>query len=1197
MTPFARIPGPSDDFEDRAQLDAVTAKVGKRRRSTREANLGTFTGYRIGLDIGNGNIGWCVLFEEGRRLHFMTAEDISARNRSLPESATRTQLRLDGFVPLGVHKFEAREPKTGKSYSKVRAEARASRRLLAARQWRRSNVARELRRAGLLPDDGRGEVLQGRTDIKADVLRATLLDPSFEAHPHDLGRALRNALKRRGYMKPVGRAGTDEGSGFAEQAEAGYREAMERFGSCTIGEFLEKCAEDARRDGVRFRKRHNTLAEQRRTSPGEATESYDVFRFLSPTWPLIREECRMLRDRSGVEIDSGAWARIEKAAEFRRPLKGRIPGRCRHLPDRPRCVAALPSYQRFRIFEGVANLRDGDGRELDSARFAQAVGVLQEGSQATLAALSRELGAKLKLDRGDKAGSRRLAGAKTDAALGRVFGAKWTGLPIERRDDWTMRFLRRHWPAAAGEQPPEWTKEDTAALESDAKDAFGPDALAAVDDPDIANELEDKFTSLSVEAARLLADCYAERLSYDERMAKLKEAGAPESTTDLYEKLPYYGQAMPDIAVPAKDFAPEERTAEEERRHGRAANPDVHLVMNRLRAVVNAIIGMMGGILPTTCVIEMARSTFSEAQADAHRKTADARRKLRESIIADIRRILGSKTPTGTTLDNLVDRWKAAVRQGWRDYDGSPIQRSSLVDGATYQLDHVEPAAFGEFRENNMFVSRFNSRKGRRLPWEAFGGDPEFRPALLAFARFGLDRYIANAERRLQGRMPRRRRAQAQEALERARRERERLAEFGAPRPDVMAALRETVKSGGGGRRGGAPFRPGDQAALFRRFHPDRTRREGGPAARDIPNIGWSTKLARRYLRRVGADTEPIKAWAVHALRCMFGIDKIREDLRNHAVDALLTAHFDKQVLRPVFDRIQSGFGYEALYDRRALGVASGNVEGGDDLLEDFENNLDGLARLLPAIHAAHRANNRWNPHDGPGAGIGEFGKENIYSFRPSYENREKLTEFLRSKGAIPDGDRVLTSKEIIARYDALRESGPRENGIADKLASKIKLRRRRAKQDLVLKSAIPLTDRKGAFVDGSGKFAIVDGLRPKDRKVVSNAEFVRMDVDERAELFSAHFPVFRAGDTVIAKQKEDHGEERWQIFVVTGLKADTRLTVYPVNESGGKKQQKDITPDRNVEKFANDVLGRRLYRFGKTSGRIDPVPYPLRSQ
>ena len=222
MEPFARIPLVSDDHEDSAQLAAVDEAVGRRRRSTRNANLGTFTGYRIGLDIGNGNIGWCILFEDGRRLHFLTAEDIAAHNkRALPRSGRRTQLPcLARFVPAGVHKFDARETDQRggqKSYSKIRAEARAGRRMLDARQQRRLHVARALREAGLLPCEG--ETLEGHIDIKADVLRAKLLDPSFPAHPHDLGRALKNALKRRGYLKPIGRSGPDEGSGFAKRSE------------------------------------------------------------------------------------------------------------------------------------------------------------------------------------------------------------------------------------------------------------------------------------------------------------------------------------------------------------------------------------------------------------------------------------------------------------------------------------------------------------------------------------------------------------------------------------------------------------------------------------------------------------------------------------------------------------------------------------------------------------------------------------------------------------------------------------------------------------------------------------------------------------------------------------------------------------------------------------------------------------------
>ena len=105
-------------------------------------------------------------------------------------------------------------------------------------------------------------------------------------------------------------------------------------------------------------------------------------------------------------------------------------------------------------------------------------------------------------------------------------------------------------------------------------------------------------------------------------------------------------------------------------------------------------------------------------------------------------------------------------------------------------------------------------------------------------------------------------RERLEEAQGRARRELKRLADFGPPQPDVLQALKVQPAVTNA-------FKPGDRAALFRRCHPDRSPPEGGPAARDIANIGWATKLARRYLRHIGAETEPIAAWAVHSLRCM----------------------------------------------------------------------------------------------------------------------------------------------------------------------------------------------------------------------------------------------------------------------------------------------------------------------------------------
>ena len=1041
MKPFARISRLSEGYEDAAFREEVDAAAGSRRRSTRKANLGTFTGYRIGFDIGNGNIGWCILFEDGRRLHFLTAQDIADHNRKLPKSGRRTQLPdLSGFVSMGTHKFDARESqkKGDKSFSKIRADARASRHMLDARQRRRLHVKKALQDAGLLPKEG--EEIKGQVTTKADVLRAKLLDPSFPVHPHDLGRALYNALKRRGYLKPVGRAGPDEGSGFATKTEEAYRQALKQYSSRTIGEFLEHCASDARRNKVPFRKRHSSLAWQKenrtkRPKDGDNAPSYEAFRFLTPTFSLIREECEILREASGVEIDDEAWARIEEAAEFRRPLQAKTPGQCRYFPDEYRCGAALPSFQRFRSLEQTANLRDQRGLPLDKTTFDRVLDILETWEAISLNELSRTLGVELKLDRGDRSGARRLIGAKTDIALGEAFGEAWLRLPVDQRDDWIMRFLRRHWPPAKGEKFPPWNKSDTEALEREAEAAFGDGALARVDHVDVAKKLEDRFSSMSVKAARLLGDCYEQRLDHGEQLRKLREHGAPEPELALYERLPYYGEVMPDETVPAAGFAPEERTAAEERQDGRAANPDVHVVLNRLRAVVNAIIEMMGGILPTRCAIEMARSTFSETQAAAHNRTNRDREKLRRSIEGEIGKVLGATMPVGPSLDRLVDRWKAAIRQGWRDYDGSEIPRSALVDGSEYQLDHVEPAAFGDFRENNIFVSRFNQQKGRCLPWEAFGEDPQFQPALVAFTTFGLRSQIEVSEKRLSKlsrSSPRRDRLET--TLTRAQHSLDRLAEFGEPRPDVLKALERTLTV-----EGAQPFRPGDK--------------------------------------------------------------------------------------------------------------------------------VDG--------------------------GLGAFGKENIYSFRPTWNEREELTKLLRKEGLVPNDGFVLSGKEILACYGEIPRNTPKGKRLADKLAGKIELGYRNRDKDkstaLKLRTALSLSGQKGAFINAESKFAVVGAPRARERRIISTAEFARMDTAERTGIFTTGQPVYRRGDTLIQDR---------EAFVVTGMNIEKRLIVYPVDEAGREgNNRKLITPGENGAKFTSDVLGRRLHRRGKDTGGLQPVPYPLRDK
>jgi CRISPR-associated endonuclease Csn1 len=659
--PFASILGRYDDVARRAAIDEA---IGRRRRSTRSANLGVFTGYRIGFDIGNGNIGWCILFERGAVPHFLTAEAIAAHNAQLAAGEPKTQLpNLDLFVPLGTHKFTARDS-DGKSLSKVRAEARARRHTLDARQSRRWHLRELLVKEGLLP--AKEEDTQGLKEVKADVLRVQLLEPGAATHRHDLGRALYSALKRRGWMKPVGRAGVMEDSSFGSGATAKYRQALAAFSSRTVGEFLDRCQRDAKADGRLIRKRHKPLTWQKkhdkeRPKEGSEPKSYEVFPFLSPTFELMWDEARALREaqKGKFQIADDLWEKIKGKAEFRRLLKPTKPGRCEFIPGEWRCIRALPTFQEFRILQQADNLRTS-GKSLSDDQFRRAVAILHGVEKISVRDLGKQIGDP-RLGFAEKDSSRTLIGAKTDTGLAVILGDTWRAIEdIDKRDEWIMRFLSRHPMSAVDAEPKEWTKSDDAKLERDCAMSFGAGALERVR-AGIGKMLEDKFASLSARAARILAKGYRARLDHEARLDLLaSEGGASVAAVRLFERLPYYGEVMPDLAVEAARFAPAARTAKEELEHGRAPNPDVHIVLNRLRRVTNAIIDMMGGILPTVCTVEVAREALSEEAADKRGKQMRARQQLRESIEQDIERALGGNAmPTSTT----IQYWRRHARQ------------------------------------------------------------------------------------------------------------------------------------------------------------------------------------------------------------------------------------------------------------------------------------------------------------------------------------------------------------------------------------------------------------------------------------------------------------------------------------------------------------------------------------------------------
>lgn len=1211
MQPFARVPGRYATTERREEIETLVAN---RRRATRIANLGVFTGYRIGLDIGNGNVGWCILFERGAVPYFLTADHIAEHNRNLPADARRTQLPdLSLFVPLGTHKFTARNP-DGVSLSKVRATERAKRKTLDWRKYRRWHLLQVLRKAGLLPKDG--EEIGGLAKVKADKLRVLLLEPGGATHPHDLGRAIYNALKRRGWMKVVGRVGTDEDSGFGHRSTERYRAALEVTGCRTVGEFLDRCQSEYLTDNKKLiRKRHKPLEWQKqhskeRKKEGEPAKSYELFPFLTPTSTLLLEEVAKLREaqQQTVPISDAIWAEILEKAEFRRALKAREPGPCQYFKETDlRCVRALPSFQEFRMLEQLSQVRTAKGEKLDNETFRRAIEIVRGSERTPIRVFEEALGiGRLHVGKDE---SRTLRGMETDVALSEVLGEHWSGIAnVEERDRWVMRFLRRHEPTREVDLPyvATWEQKDEDALRADCETAFGVGSLERID-ADAVKKLDDVFASISARAARIFADGYRQRFEHDAIVASLD---LPEPVTELFERLPYYGRVMPERCVPARSFAPVERTSAEEREYGRVTNPDVHVVLNRVRKVVNAIIDMMGGILPTTCIVEIARDALSEEEAARRTVQMRERERLRKAIEKEIQLVvtgLDRRMPTGPRLDRIVDRFVAAHRQGWRDYDGTEIPRSHLVDGSEYQLDHVSPAAFGKFQQSNLFVTRLNRQKGRKLPWEAF---PQHRDCLLAFATVGAEARLKGLEAMLRkGSFPAKKRKALEEKVEVAKTELDELARRGGANAPLLAHLRRArdypldrmVESGveeveiKALRKG---WKPGDQAALFRRMAAERRaeRKETDQEARDVANIGWSTKLARQYFVHLGANCASVKPWAIHALRCMFNINKCRADLRNHAIDAFLAAHFEDRVMNPAFSRLR-GQGYESLYDPRFLELALELISESEGVYEAIGRNLSRLKDCIGTIATAHRPDNQWNPGDAPGGSFGELGGQNIYSFHPDKATLTDLNKVVSA--ARHKGERVaeLGKAEVLAVVNKEGANDPKEIRLQNKLKKKIKLRYRDRKGDepketpLAFATTKPIKQQPGAYVASEGKFAIAAPYSNAARQVISIADFSSAKPEERSRHFAKGRPIYRAGDIVVLDR---------EAFVITGLLGDGRLICYRVDDAlrtEGRKSRPPVPADQNEtppERVKSDVLGGRLHRRRKTAGDLQPVPYPL---
>jgi CRISPR-associated endonuclease Csn1 len=407
---------------------------------------------------------------------------------------------------------------------------------------------------------------------------------------------------------------------------------------------------------------------------------------------------------------------LKRELLYQRPLKPVQAGKCTLIESEPRALFALPSTQRFRIYQELNNLRILSRLEEVALDLAQrdTLAALLEKDKATFVqmrkALHLSVGTKFNLEDSKR---KHLNGNFTNKALAEPerFGRAWFAFSEMQQDDIVEKL--HHEPDES--LLVDWLVKTTGVDEAQAEQ------IAAANLPEGYGNLSRKAMDL------VLPHLRAEVISYYEAVDRAGLTGdrLPEV---VLEELPYYGEKLPHHV----GFADSKAKADDppEKRFGRIANPTVHIGLNELRKVVNKLLARYGH--PTEVVVEVARQLKQgQAQRTAEQERQALRQKDNDDYIVKIRSLPGFSGKHVGAKDLLLMRlWTelnpADVANRRCPYTGEQIGMARLFSGDV-EIEHILPFSMtldDSLNNQTVALRRANRDKGNRTPFDAFGHSP-----------------------------------------------------------------------------------------------------------------------------------------------------------------------------------------------------------------------------------------------------------------------------------------------------------------------------------------------------------------------------------------------------------------------------------------------------------------------------------------
>ncbi|MDO8699892.1 MAG: type II CRISPR RNA-guided endonuclease Cas9 [Rhodoferax sp.] len=899
--------------------------------------------YRLALDLGSTSLGWAMI-----RLN---AED-----------------NPYAIIKAGVRIFsDGRNPKDGSSLAVTRREARAMRRRRDRLLKRKAHMTRALIEHGFFPaDESQRKAL---VTLNPYSLRAKGLDAALT--PAEFARALFHINQRRGFKSNRKTDKKDNDSGALKTAISKLRATMKEGNYRTVGEWLHRRLTDTNKQPEErtVRARYRQAKVTKDDGKTRIDKSYDLYIDRA----MIEEEFDALwakqTDLNPSLFTEAARADLRYCLLFQRPLKPVKPGRCTLIPEEERAPLALPSTQRFRMYQEVNNLRIlREGLREEALTLQQRddlITALEANSKRSFTQIKKLLGVGGAVQFNFEDPKRQeLKGNTTSAILSKDghFGDAWFAFDEAKQDAIVLQLVKEENEAKLVR----WLQDETGVDEHQAEtianaglpEGYGSlcrQALARILPKLRETETIDGIATLRTYDKAVLAAGFEHHslLTFNSPIAgRTFVTEAIDQTTGeikqfhVHKALSYYGEFLQRHV----GFGSGKPEKSDEKRYGKIANPTVHIGLNQVRLVVNALIKRYGH--PSEVIVELARDLKqSKEQRDEESKRQADNQRRNTRLRADIAGVLG----ISPERVRIADIQKMIL---WEELSFDPADRRCPYSGVQIsaamllseqvEIEHILP--FSETLDdslNNKTVAmrQANRIKGNRTPWQAHQD----------FAAQGWN-YEGMLERAEQ--MPKAKRY--------------RFAEDG---------LQRWLKD------------------------------DAGFLARALNDTRHLSKVAREYLSLVcPQNTRVIPGRMTAMLRAKFGLndvlglngEKNRNDHRHHAVDACVIAVTDQGLLQ-----------------RFAKASASARERQLNRLVEDmplpWESYRDHVKRAIDNIWVSHKPDHGHEGamHNDTAYGLLGNGRVSVHKMvdgkRERIEDNLKVIEFTNVKavarhGLLPSG-------------------------------------------------------------------------------------------------------------------------------------------------------------------------------------------------